>query len=341
MSVIQFQNGTKVNFEGNPSPQDIDYVAGTMNTSAQTSPQSQDPSFLQQAGDFTKKAIQNTLSGPVSMAARPGQLLGTAIAGGVSKLTGNPNYYNNAMDAANAPQHVPGTGTTIKGIGDETAESIGGEAASTVGLGIPSPVAGGAVLGMGSAMQDKQGPLGVGLGGLIGAAVGGGSQLLAKGLGQAFKPAEDTITKSLTATGASNDIEAPAISQVLRDTGLTDLTDTTQVAVTKNIIDNAIDSLQQTVASAEPDTVSGELSQSAQAALRHLNLLQSAKSALGQALSVPQASVEPGLMSKVASGVGHAALNTIKYPFQHPELAAAGLYGLYRKLGGEPLIGSI
>ena len=54
MAVIQFENGTKVNFEGNPTPQDVEHVAKQMNFKGSGQPSQ--PSFIEEEKGALKKA---------------------------------------------------------------------------------------------------------------------------------------------------------------------------------------------------------------------------------------------------------------------------------------------
>lgn len=108
----------------------------------------------------------------VTMASRPGELLGEGIAGIASKVTGNPDYYNKAIDAANQPQQVPIFGTNVKPINQETPESVVGEGIGTVGLGVGSPFVGGALLGASGAMQNNGSGGDVALNAIVGGVVG-------------------------------------------------------------------------------------------------------------------------------------------------------------------------
>ncbi len=108
----------------------------------------------------------------VTMATRPGELLGEGIAGLASKITGNPAYYNNALNAANQPQQVPIFGTNLKPINQETPESVIGEGIGTAALGVGSPLAGGALLGASGAMQNNESGGDVVLNGIVGGVVG-------------------------------------------------------------------------------------------------------------------------------------------------------------------------
>jgi hypothetical protein len=108
----------------------------------------------------------------VTMAVRPGQLLGEGIGAIASKVTGDPGYYQRSVDAANQPMSVPVLGTNVKPVNQETPESIAGEGIGTAALGVGSPLAGGALLGASGAMQNNEGAGSVAINAVVGAAVG-------------------------------------------------------------------------------------------------------------------------------------------------------------------------
>lgn len=148
------------------------YVLASQQTSQNTTP-TDNRNIIQKIGG----AIYDPL---VTMAARPGQLLGEGIAGIASKVTGNPQYYQNALDTANQSSQMPFWGTNIKPINQETPESVGGEALGSVALGVGSPLVGGALLAASSAMQDNGSPVSVAVNAVVGSLLGKGGEVVLK-----------------------------------------------------------------------------------------------------------------------------------------------------------------
>lgn len=176
MSTITFENGTSVNFEGDPTPADIEEVAASLNIQ----PSTPEETALEDSRNVVQKVLSPIYNSAVTMAARPGQLAGVGIAGAMSKITGNKDYYNRALDATNQSSQVPVLGTQIKPMNQETPESVIGEGIGTIGLGMGSPVLGGAVIGAGTAMENNAGPIEVAISAGIGSLLGKGGEMTLK-----------------------------------------------------------------------------------------------------------------------------------------------------------------
>ena len=171
-NVLKLQNA-------NATPADIEaYVKSAVSEQGGQAPQTDtvptdNRNIIQKIGG----AVYDPL---VTMAARPGQLAGVGIAGLASKISGDPQYYEKAKATMNQPSQVPLLGTNIKPVNQETPESVGGEALGTVGLGVGSPVVGGALLGASSAMQDNGSPASVAVNAVVGSLLGKGGEVVLK-----------------------------------------------------------------------------------------------------------------------------------------------------------------
>lgn len=158
MSTITFKNGKTVNFDGTPSPDDIDEVATKMGITPDTPPQSSQ-NILQKGFNLFMQPIENT-------AVRAGESIADLGLTGINKITGGAldkytpegNLSQALTRSENTPMSVPFTGAQIKPISQETPESIAGNAVSTVALGLGNPTLAGGAIGAGSAMQDNKGP---------------------------------------------------------------------------------------------------------------------------------------------------------------------------------------
>lgn len=223
MAIIQFENGTKVNFEGNPTPDDIEEVAQGMN---QPAPQNKVQDFI---GNTLLKA-------PVTMAARIGQLGGVGIAGAASKLTGNPQYYENAKEQLNQPMRVPAFGTDIKPVNQETPESIAGEGLGTVALGASNPALAGGLIGGSSALQENGSVGDVAMRTGVGSALGYAGGKLAGAITNKLMPThfEDTLIKS----GSVLPEGAGQVADVLRNIGVKDISSPQGLAYAQNLVGN-------------------------------------------------------------------------------------------------------
>lgn len=312
----------------NATPQDIEtYVSSA---SKEISP---NKGFGERVGDFVKEipsgathVVGSVLKAPAILSARGGELAGVGIAGLASKISGNPEYYQRAVDATNKPMQIPVLGVDVKPIKDETPESVAGQIASTAalgagGLGLSAPVAGavGGALGFGgSSMQDNEAPLTVAgktiAGGLLGYGAGKASEYISGKIHP-----ERAVQNTLTSTGAATDVEAPSIASTLQGIGLKDISNPTQRAVGNNILNNSISTLKSVLSNATPDTISGEYSPGIQGVMEQLKSFEIAQKALQQVGQVPSAA--PGLMSRVASGAGGVTKQALK------GLGLAGLFG--------------
>lgn len=161
----------------------------TLQPVAQTTQQPASQNILQKAG-------QAVIGAPVTLAVRAGQLMGTGVAKIASLVTGNEDYYNNAIKSLNQPSQVPVLGTNIPPINQETPESIAGEGVSTVGLGVGNPAAAGVELGAGQAMQENKSPGEVATSAAVGGAVGGIAGAATYGFGKLLGAAGEKIMQT-------------------------------------------------------------------------------------------------------------------------------------------------
>ena len=223
-------------------------------------------------GNFLGNTAKNTITGASTLAARPGELLGVGAMGALSKVTGDPGYYNRALNAMNTPTKIPGIEVPVKGISQETPESLTGEGLSTVSLGAPTglpglsglslPVSGaimGGLSGAGSSMQQNGSPLNVAGSTALGASTGYATGLLAQGV-QRLVHGPATLNDSLfNSRAVANQPESDSLQATLSDNGITSLNDKIDVADAKNALFNSLRDAQNQFHSVAPlDAVSGE-----------------------------------------------------------------------------------
>lgn len=284
MPKIKFGTGQTVNFQNNPTPQDIEEVANKLNINKPVQPNG----FLEKnsqavnkvgnvLGDIAKKAIQ----APVRLASRAGQL----GALGVAKALPGLFDYNKAVDEVNKRQTVPGLNIDVNPISEETPETVAGQGISTVALGLGNPTLGGALGAGGYAMQEKGSPLKVAGYTAAGGLLGYGAGKLSGAISHALSPATDDVSNTLIQTGvSSHPQEASQITGVLHDLGITKVSTPRDIAIGRNIIEQALND--------------AKLNQ----AFDQIPALQSAQRALEMISRVPSAPpIEPGILSKVAS----------------------------------------
>lgn len=259
-------------------------------------------------GNTLGHGFQDAIKGPATLATRVGQAAGVGIAHAL------PKYFDadKAMQAADSNQEVPGLGVNIKPISEETPESLTGEAASTLAFGA-GPTLGGALGAGGAAMQNNEGVGSVALKAGVGGLLGYGLNRAAGAIGKSIHPSMTGIEDDLVRTGATADVEAPQIANTLREMGVKNISDPTQRAIAHNVLDNTIRGVQQRIDSAIPDAISGQLDDGVLILQKNLDNLLSAQRALQQAGSVPiPPPPGPGLMGRIASGVGKGALKTLR-----------------------------
>lgn len=285
MPTVSFGTGQKVTFDQMPSQQDIQEVTTKLNID---NPSSSQPSGIGQGiADAAKGFARNVAAGPLAMAARPGQLLGVGIAGAASKLTGNPSYYNNAMNAVNSPSSF--AGVPVKPISQETPESIAGEGLSTVALGAPgsgalgAPVTGaltGAIAGAGSSMQNNDSPTNVATNAAVGGLLGYGTGALTQGILNKVN-APKTLQDFLVSSGAADPSQAGPLEDILNQNGISDLSSKDSVVFAKNTLANQIGQANSYLTSSGvPDPVSGEISPEAARWTSRVNDLKTALNAV-------------------------------------------------------------
>lgn len=285
MPTVTFGTGQKVTFDQTPSSQDIQEVASKMGID--NPGQSQPSGIGKGIADAAKGFATNMASGPLAMAARPGQLLGVGIAGAASKLTGNPSYYQNALNAADKPSSF--AGIPLKPIGQETPESIAGEGLSTVSLGAPgsgalgAPAAGaltGAIAGAGSSMQNNASPANVATNAAVGGLLGYGTGALTQGVLNRIN-APKTLQDYLVSSGASDPAQAGPLSDILNQNGISDLSSKDNIVFAKNTLANQIGQANSYLTSSGvPDPISGEISPEAARWTSRVNDLKTALNAV-------------------------------------------------------------
>lgn len=198
MSTVTFPNGKSVTFQGNPTPQDIDYVAQQMGITADTTPSPQSMSSGILSGG---KAVANALLSPVEfLGSHLGQGAAELTAAGASALgfQGEADKINSRLaqpqtNLLGAPVSTlkPGLAAIPQLAGDVVAS--GSMLAAPESIGIKSMAGLGALSGAGQSLASgnidlaqltKDTGVGTIFGGVLGAgasALSHGSQLL-KGL---------------------------------------------------------------------------------------------------------------------------------------------------------------
>lgn len=278
--------------------------------------------MLQKGLNFVKGVGKSIVQAPATLAIRGGELAGVGLMGGLSKITGDPGYYNRALKAADTDTTSP-LGTPVKAISKETPESVAGEAASTVALGVPNPTVAGALIGAGGAMQNNASPLSVAGQAALG---GAGGYVLGKATNSItnyFTPESTKLANSLVDAGAATEETAPKIAQTMSETGAVpdNINNVWNVARAKNILTNSIQSTLEKIQSLEPTSIGEDVSSGvstdinsymAQGGALEAKLAaeQTALKALTQLHGVPIIQAEPGIASKVASGLFHKVVPT-------------------------------
>lgn len=108
----------------------------------------------------------------ITLATRPGQMIGAGVTHLMSAVTGNPTYAERGDAQLEKPMTVPFFGTTVKPISQETTESMLGEGVSTVALGLGNPTVAGAAFATGNAMENNDSALSVTAQGILGGIAG-------------------------------------------------------------------------------------------------------------------------------------------------------------------------
>lgn len=169
----------------------ISFLKGTSNSNQNQN--QKEPSLFQKAvGVFANPIIESGV--------RAGQAVGATVA----KIAGIPNEKINAAMEKNTK--LPLTGGDLKPVSQETPESVLGRGVSTVALGVGSPVAGGALLGAGSAMEQNKGIGGVAIETILSALAG---KILDVGLTKAMPYIEKAVAKYGTPIAEKLQAELP------------------------------------------------------------------------------------------------------------------------------------
>lgn len=165
----------KANFNGNPTPQDVDFVAQKLGIQGQSQPQSQQPqSFLDQlTNNPISKGIQTLF---------PGQQVGNAIGTEIAKLT-SPESGQSGIAPGPTPLQVAGDvgqGALMLGsLGAAAPETALGRIGLQAGIGA----------GFGATGALAQGKTGIGdiaTQTAVGGALGGGLQAVGEGVSNAL-----------------------------------------------------------------------------------------------------------------------------------------------------------
>lgn len=286
MPTVTFGTGQKVSFDQTPSPQDIQEVATKMGIDNPTA-SSNTTGLGQSLWNGAKNVASNIISAPATFAARSGQLLGEGIASAASGITGDPIYYNRALQAADSPMNLGPV--HVKPIGQETPESIAGEAASTVALGAPgsgtlsAPVTGaltGAIAGAGSSMQNNGSPANVATNAAVGGLLGYGTGALTQGVLNKFN-APKSLGDYLVSSGAADPADVPTLTDTLNNNGISDLSTKDNIVFAKNTLANQLGQANNYLAQITPtDPISGEPTPQAAQWTSRINDLKTAMQAV-------------------------------------------------------------
>ena len=289
MPTVTFGTGQRVTFQSMPSQQDIQEVATKMGIDSPGASQPSAGGLGQSLWNGAKNIASNIISAPVTMATRVGQLGGVGIAGTASQLTGNPSYYNNAMNATEQPSSL--AGVPVKPLNQETPESIAGEGASTIALGAPGSgtlgAAGtgaltGALGAAGSSMQNNASPQDVAVNTGIGGLLGYGTGALTQGIMNKIN-APQSLEDYLISSGASSPADASELADNLKQYGVSDLSTKDNVVFAKNTLANQLRDANNYLTQTTPtDAVSGEPTDEAARWTSRINGLKSALQAVTQ-----------------------------------------------------------
>lgn len=192
---MQYASGIQQPAQASPT---IPPVVGSPTAfAADGSAPSKPESLVDRGIDATKNVIGTAVKGPATLAVRAGELGGVGLMGLYSKLTGDPGYYNRALQAVNTQTQGP-LGMDVKANNQETPESLMGEGASTVAFGIPNPTISGGLFGAGNAMQNNGSALNVAGQAGLGAALGYGVGKLSQGISSYLSPESSKIASTLS-----------------------------------------------------------------------------------------------------------------------------------------------
>lgn len=220
MAIIKFANGTQVNFNGNPTPQDVEEVANKLgiNKSSEQSPISpapEQPGFLKSLAQGIAKPFLKTIAAPFA-AVKAGVQLASGNKEGAAQTVNNPvdfGYLGKVTPVGGkvdttAPmgkqlgqfaKDVTGTGVEIGSWFipvSKAAEGVktigtGAKILKSAGQGVKIGAGSGAMMGAGQALQEDQNVIGGAFkGGLGGAAFGGVLGAAGAGIGKVLQPAK-------------------------------------------------------------------------------------------------------------------------------------------------------
>ena len=278
---VTFGTGQSISFPHQPTPQQIQEAADQMGIKNQ--PTTNTSGIGQSILNGAKNFASNIISAPATLAARPGELVGEGIAGLASKVTGNPDYYNRAQNAANTPDSLFGGAIHLKPVNQETPESIAGEAASTIALGTPGygslsvPVTGAltsALGAAGSSMQNNDTTGQVLTNSAVGGLLGYGTGVLSQGLLNHVN-APHTMEDYLVQSGVADTNTAPKIVAAYNAVGINDLSSKEAVINAQNTLARNIQQANEYLTTnGGTDSVSGLLNDAAQRWTSRLQALQ-------------------------------------------------------------------
>jgi len=223
MAIIKFSNGTQVNFDGNPTPQDIEEVANKLGINQPATPEKTSevaqPGFIQSLAQGIAKPFLKTLSAPYTAIKSAVQLAKGDTAGANKTLTEPMNFgYFGKVDPLgkkvdpNASmgkqfgqfnKEIFGTGTEIGswfipvGPAAQGLKQLGTGARilRSVGQGAKIGAEAGSLMGFGQALQEDENAFAGAIKGGLGGAVFGGA---IGGAGAGFSKIIQPIKQDLT-----------------------------------------------------------------------------------------------------------------------------------------------
>lgn len=206
MSIIQFENGTKVKFDGNPTPQDVDFVAqqvGIQPTKMEPTKPTEEPKKT-----FGKK-VSNTIT-KIFPGKQVGEAIGT-LAGYIATPKEAKQYYDlsapNPLQVAGdiaqgalmlgtggvatpttAVSKIAGTSAPLLSkIATRTAKTVGGRALQNTAIGAGFGATGGIAEGKPIGEVAKE----TAIGGVLGAGLGLGVEALGAGMSKLARTPEN------------------------------------------------------------------------------------------------------------------------------------------------------
>lgn len=201
MPIIQFENGQKVQFDGNPTPADIDHVASQLGITANKTNQSPD-AIADQTINSRPSAIADLTKNPTTMAHPVGAVLRT-IRGGAELMQGVPASIALDLQRGKPQDILPNLGKVVTGQRPAQYGDV------FKGAGVPGPIASAAGLATDVALTPGgvEGVAGLGKG-AVKVAQGG-----AKAVGNFFNFDQKAITLSEKVRGVAAQAKQAAIDQ--------------------------------------------------------------------------------------------------------------------------------